>query len=459
MNNDLFTDAPLPKEDLFTDEPAPKPVSYTESLLRGAANNFPLAPQAISALEPGKYSENLEDWNAKAKTAKEANPKTYGVGAVGGALAPLAIPGVGEVLEAAPIAGNAALGVANALSNEDLTKDVTGNLKKAAIGGGIGGAIGGAGKILGNLVSSGGKAAERMEANATAGMFDLNSRGINRLTKGLENPEKVMNHINDKMNELFPEFGDWKHLESYTDTAGSKYQKLLQAHDQASGVIGQVIDATTAKAGKLPEVDSAIADLSKAAVKFNGKTSARNLEAFNELNDARQTLSDLQESGKMSFKDLYEVKKGIGESFNNPRYDNPGVDKAYGIVSDTIDKILDRVHVSDPELKESFNHQKEIFKFTSDLLPAMKKGVSKEVAGVGGGLLSAGLGTAAVMGHPAAVPAYAAKTAGKWLMPDLGQNIAYKGINALKNAPKIPLPSGQDINQLLNDYLVNHFKK
>src|SRR5579863_8620638 len=79
----------------------PKP-SELESGLRGAANNFPMAPQAISAVEPGDYSKNLTDWNAKAAEAKAANPVSYGIGATAGTLAPLAIPGVGEAMEAAP---------------------------------------------------------------------------------------------------------------------------------------------------------------------------------------------------------------------------------------------------------------------------------------------------------------------------------------------------------------------
>lgn len=119
-------------------------IGKLESFGRGAANNFPLAPQAIAAMEPGGYSKNLTDWNSKAQAAKSANPITYGAGAVTGALAPLAIPGVGEALESAPILGNAALGAAGAISNTDLTKDPLGTLKQAGIGAAIGGATAGA---------------------------------------------------------------------------------------------------------------------------------------------------------------------------------------------------------------------------------------------------------------------------------------------------------------------------
>lgn len=119
--------------------------SELESFGRGAANNFPLAPQAIAAGESatglgdeGGYSKNLENWNAKAATAKSANPISYGAGAVTGAVAPLALPGVGEALEAAPIAGNAVYGGLNAISNTDLLKNPSQAAKQAAMGAGIG---------------------------------------------------------------------------------------------------------------------------------------------------------------------------------------------------------------------------------------------------------------------------------------------------------------------------------
>lgn len=431
--------------------------SMLQSAGHAFVNNLPMGgniaagAESIPGVGTGKgYSENLEDWNKQTPIDKSAHPIAYGTGAVAGAVAPAFI--APETLAANPIVGNAVLGGLSAAGNTDLKKNPMEAAKEATLGAGIGGAVGAAGQLIGKGLSSLKPAASRIEANATAGMFDLNSRGINRLAEGLDNPETVMNHINDKVQKLFPD------TFSMADTAASKFDKLLSAHKQASEAIGQVIDATSEKAGLLPEVDNAIKKLGAEAGNFNGLTSARNLEAQNELTDAAKVLTQLKEKGQLNFQNLYEVKKGIGQSFNNPRYDNPGVDKAYGIVSDTIDKILDRTHVNDPGIKEAFNHQKEIFKFTGDLLPAMKKGVSKEVAGVGGGLLSAGLGTAAVMGHPMALPAYAAKQVGKFAMPDLAQNLAYKGVNAVKNSSLgLPPQTPQAIVQAVRDYLESKY--
>lgn len=117
--------------------------SKLESFGRGALNNFPLAKQMVaggeSALEGSDYSKNLEDLTAKAATAKSANPKTYGAGAATGAIAPVFIPGVGEAMEAAPIASNAALGAADAVGDTDLTQNPGEIAKQAGKGALIGG--------------------------------------------------------------------------------------------------------------------------------------------------------------------------------------------------------------------------------------------------------------------------------------------------------------------------------
>ncbi len=337
----------------------------------------------------------------------------------------------------------------------DLSKNPSEIAKNLGEGAVLGGTFGAIGKGIGAAKSAFAPAAERMEANATAGALDLNSHAIRRLSPGSTSPEQVLTKINDKVQKLFPD------LVGATDTAGSKLGKLIEAHDSASDLIGQVIDTTSQKTGGvLPEVDDAIQNLTKEANKIPGLTSARNLDAQAELKDAATTLGELQKSGQLTFKNLYEVKKGIGAAYHNPNLENAGIDKAYGILSDAIDKILDRTTIDNPTYKDGFDHAKDVFKFTSDLIPALKPGVAREAAGVGGGLLSAGLGTAAVMGHPAAIPAYAAKQAGKFLAPDLAQNLTYKGMNALKNSPNLlPKRTGQAVNQEMIDYLESKFGK
>lgn len=142
------------------------PISKPESFGRAAANNFPLAPQAIAGLSEGDYSQNMADWNAKAASAKEANPITYGAGAVTGAMAPLAIPGVGEVMAANPITGNAILGAASAVSNRDVLQHPEEAAKDVVKGGLIGGMTAGVLGKLGKLVPDEAALTAKAEAQA-----------------------------------------------------------------------------------------------------------------------------------------------------------------------------------------------------------------------------------------------------------------------------------------------------
>jgi hypothetical protein len=149
------TDPILDKQSTGWTPPSTDPIVDTgsdigmlESAGRGALRNFPLAQQATAAIEPGQYSQNLADLTQKAEAAKAANPLSYDAGAVAGAVAPLAIPYVGEALEASPIAGNAAMGAAQGLSDTDIEKNPGEALKQAATGAAIGGGLGGATNAL-----------------------------------------------------------------------------------------------------------------------------------------------------------------------------------------------------------------------------------------------------------------------------------------------------------------------
>jgi hypothetical protein len=448
--------------------------SAIESAVHGVVNNVPGGPQMASGLDtlagkmglqvpglaPNKptYSENLAKNNANMAAGKAAHPVAYGAGAVTGALAPLAVPGVGEAMEAAPVATNAAIGGIDAISNKDLTKDPAGTAKAALEGGLVGGAVGKAGEVVGDAVHGAAQMGKRLEANATANALDLGTYGVRKLTKGDENPEEVLNALNEKINKLIPNFIQ------LSDTSASKYQKLLTAKETAGEAIGHVVDTTAEKlGGKIPEVDEAIQDLKAATLKYNGMTSQRNADARAELTDLSTRMEALQNAGKLDFRALQDLKSDLGQAYHNPNLQNHGIDQAYGILSDTMDKILDRTTIETPSLKGDFDKAKEVYKLTSTLMPAMKRGTAREVAGVGGGLTSAGLGVAAMLGHPAAAGiGYAGKTAAKLAAPDLAPNLAYRTIQAARNLPSLPAGTGQalpqEINDLVNSWIANHRK-
>src|ERR1019366_733693 len=121
--------------------------SKLESFARGVENNFPLANQAIAAgsaaLGDKSYSQNLAQQNQDIASAKQANPISYGAGAVTGASAPMAIPVVGEAMEAAPITSGAALGAAQSVDNTDIAQHPEEALKQAGKGAAVGGVLGG----------------------------------------------------------------------------------------------------------------------------------------------------------------------------------------------------------------------------------------------------------------------------------------------------------------------------
>lgn len=435
-----------------------------ESFARGAANNFPLAPQAIAGAESltgigdeGGYSKNLADWNQKAQEAKSANPNTYKVGAAIGTIAPLIIPAVGEALEAAPFAANAAMGAAQAISNKDLSKDYAGTAKDVLKGGLIGGTIGKGAQALGAAASGVSKmfepAANRLEANATATALDINPRALFKMSRG-GNPEEAALNINKNLNELLP------NTIGLNDTAASKFQKLSNAHDAAGNMIGNVIKSTSKNIGTgMPEIDNAISKLNEAASKYKGMQFEDSLQSKAILDDTAKMLNTMKKNGTLNFQNLSQLKQEIGQIYHNPNNVVQGVDQTYSILSDSIDKILDRVSVESPEIKPQYDQAKKIFKFTSDVLPAMGRGVAREVAGKSGGLTNAALGVGALFHPGAAGLAYAAKTAAHLAAPELGPNLAYKTINALRNGAGIPNAVGKIPSQELINFLTSKYGK
>lgn len=92
------------------------------SFLRGIANQMPLGNQFASLVSKGPYSQNLQAIKDITAQDKAQNPVSYGAGAVTGAVAPAAIPGVGELMVANPMTAGAIMGGANAISDTDIQK-------------------------------------------------------------------------------------------------------------------------------------------------------------------------------------------------------------------------------------------------------------------------------------------------------------------------------------------------
>ena len=193
-----------------------------ESFGRAAVNNLPLGAQAAAALNPTQdYSTALKNFNDQAVNAKAAHPVAYGAGAVTGTLAPLAIPGVGEAFEAAPIASGAALGAANAVGNTDIAQHPDIAAKQAVEGGVLGG-------VLGNIMPSGQKAAEGLEKYANAKTVEAA-----HLPPGLLNmPKEDIESLGNTMHKMGIDKGD---IDDKINIAGAKLKQL----GQEIGAMGQ----------------------------------------------------------------------------------------------------------------------------------------------------------------------------------------------------------------------------
>ncbi len=283
--------------------------SKLESFGRGALNNLPLANQAISALSPnGSYSENMADLTAKAQAAKAANPKTYAAGAVTGAVAPLAIPGVGEALEAAPIAGNAALGAANAVSNTDVTKDPDEALKQGLEGAAIGGATAG---VIGKLAPEAETLQNASNKNAVEAM------GLN---------PSMLSHLDED------EIGDLGQFARDSDLVnGSLPDRLARAQD-IKAQLGAQIEEMGAGATPGSAIDTS--DLEAKMAKWSKLSGTEPRAMTNAYKSGIQNLKSLGDAP--TFDQIQEMKSMYGEmAFDqNHQVKNKAAADIYGMLRD-----------------------------------------------------------------------------------------------------------------------------
>ncbi len=404
--------------------------SELESFGRGAANNFPLAPQAIAGLSKGDYSTNLTDWNQKAATAKEANPVSYGAGAVTGAAAPLLIPGVGEAMEAAPLASSGALGAANAISNTDLLKHPGEAAKQAVVGGAIGAGTAG---LLGKIMPS------------AKGAEDLaNTQAVKTL--GLR--PGMLAHIEPE------ELQDIGTLARNADLInGDTLSKLTKADSLRQQVGAQIGDMG---AGDMPVPPEVLTQYTE-PLQAQAEQSARFMgpESNTELNEYRRGIANLQQHGK-TFDGLQELKEYYGDrAFDaNHQVTNKAAADVWGQIKNAQQDLIK----SSPE---EYQSALTAYKHLSDIKGGLTKQLGQERSGG-----ASGPGGFGIMGMvrrlPAAVryPLGAAAVgtghgiigAGAF-MPEITNSALHA--NVLGAAAKALPTVNKGVNQELNDYLTS----
>jgi len=321
--------------------------SNLESFGRGIENNFPLLNQAIAggsaALGDKSYSENLAEQNKDISTAKTAHPVAYGAGAVTGSLAPLAIPGVGEALESAPIATNAALGAANAVSDTDLAQNPEQGLKQAAIGAGTGAA-------LGKILPTGAGAASDLESYA-------NKKGVQALNLKpgmLGIPENELEALGARAHELGL-------IEGSTPERAAKADDLLEQ-------VGLQIQDIGGGAQPLQDSSQFVDALHN---HLQESSEIYGAEANPEATMYRQGIANLQQPG-LTFDKLQQLKSAYGQrafdQFGNVR--NDAAANIYGQIREAMKSIVDS---SPDQYQELMGHYSDLKDISSGLNSQLQK--------------------------------------------------------------------------------------
>ena len=264
-----------------------------ESAGRAALRNVPGAQQAVAAIEPGPYAQNLAGLTAKAEAAKAAHPIAYGAGAVGGAAAPMLIPGVGEAMAAsypAAMAGGAALGATGALSDTPLDRNPGAVAKQAASGavaGGLGGAVG---QWLGSLFPT----LTEAESGATAQKLGIPGRRIANL---------LGTDVDEGLSDIAGTLRETPDLNALSDSHLRFAGKVSDAVDNYGKQIGDVVDKIKTDVPMIPIRDT----IKGMAVSDNG-LAMRN-QYLDQIDKVIRDNTDAQ--GNFSFGKLRDLTNAI----------------------------------------------------------------------------------------------------------------------------------------------------
>jgi hypothetical protein len=417
---------------------------------RGALDALPFGTKGAAAVEAGlgqdKYEQYLKELDALLAADKESHPVAHIAGETAGSVAPFLVPGVGEALGAESLAGRAGVGAGigalQAASNTRAPLQSPEGLQDVLKGAGAGAvlnpAIGGVGDLLGGL---GSKLAEseipqRLSAASFSKANGLNPMALRKLAQmeGL-NPEQAANEFSSKLSDIVPD-----NYYSPMSSVNDKHAILGQLKQKAGDIMGLSRQgATEAEGPALEEGQKAIDELVSKAQNYKD---VANPEGADTIKNAAAMLQTLKDKGQLNFDTLQAIKSKVGENYQNLNNIKPGTDEIYSTLSDHLDKALERLAPSNPNVDPAaFKQAKEVYALTSKIMPLMVKGAGREVMGALTPMKSAlGLGALAT-GHPLAAAATAGKAVQEIAAPQLGANLAMSGKAALGNIPSLSTPS------------------
>lgn len=445
--------------------------SPIESAARGALRNIPLAQQAAAAIAPinplsakGNYSDELAHLTEAAEQGKAQNPASYYTGAAAGTIAPMLIPGVGEVAEAARgagAAGGALNAAAQSVSDVNLTKPTARDVGNTALSALLGGALGkvfsgGKPALAGAEGEAAGEAAPAAaEATEKAAIPDavkdaaqaavptpsipgaqvngptaIGGRQIpnkpvaadftpspdrvsaSLISQGLGgSPRQQMKlWIGKDPIEAFNNIGTWmktaddgKSIADLMDRPGALLSKVQAIHDKAGATIGDLIDKVAPGA----QVDGG-----EIAFKLDQiLDETYDQKAQYAVEKLQNQIQKAEAGGRLDFDALQKIKGSFGKTAASSPHDAAGatIKQTYGVLSQYMNDIVDQygARIKDPDTLAQYAKAKADYHAASNLLPVLRYQEAKDLMGGPGGHFSLrGLlatmvnGGAAAMGVP-----------------------------------------------------------
>ncbi len=454
-----------PPEGFTLDEPVAPPAGFVldsqpqqsglESAARGALRNVPLGQQAAAAIAPVNpfsekptYGAELEHLTRAAEAGKVQNPKSYAAGATLGTIAPLAIPGAGEALEAAPILGNAALSAIQSQSDTNLTKPTGENLKEAGIAATLGGGIGAIGKGL-NFVAP---TEQEIAARSTASGIGATSRQLRQMMGA--DPDAKLKQLGLWLNGL--KTGAGEKVVDFANRPGKMLKLINVVHDEAGQAVGKVIDEVAPHVPvKADAIKAELTPILEAVADINPQAEAKVGGIF-------KRLTKLEDTGKLNFKNLQKLKSHVGQNMG----DEPAMAQAYGVLAEHMNKLVDAYGnlVSDPLKRAEYEVAKTHYKNASQVIPIMERAEALDLArgplGNAGLLGMFGLASGTAAGHPAAGAAgMAASAIGRPVANMLGRNAALKAVPYTKGIAAGAKGLSQASQLELSNYLESLYGK
>lgn len=293
--------------------PSRPSVGAGETILRGASQGFLLnhRDELVGALETAldrlrgikntTYEQHRDESRAADARAQTANPGLYGASEIGGALLPLAIPGVGEVLGSARLATQVGAGalqgaVAAAGATETLG-EVPGALAHGSLTGGL---AGGAGALTGRVI---GKVASRLAPGLQETADNATLRAIGQEGHTLKNMTAAKR---GEMAEMGRAFLD------PTDTVGHVSDKLVAGRKASNDAIGEILtsmDNEAAGAGFSATHDLEVAQKLRGVLDAAASDPGISASARNALGEIVTNLEN--RAGPMSMKELDALRKTL----------------------------------------------------------------------------------------------------------------------------------------------------